>query len=539
VVRRVAITLFMSVVLSVAAPVCGPSPTAAAAMVAYRAPSDAPIVDRFRPPPEPWMPGNRGIDYGTSAGAEITAAADGRVVFAGSVAGSVHVSIAHDDGLRTSYSFVASAAVVATQRVRAGQVVAVAGGPFHFGVRTPDDTYLDPEAVLAGAIRPRARLVPGTDDGLPPLAAERRSLLDSIAGGGVAALAALGTAATDATGLAWHYWVESHPATHARRVADVVRAWSETECTPASTPVPVRRDRRIVVLVSGLGTHSGANTTLEIDTEALGYAPADVVPFSYAGGRAPRAEPVAHDPFVAITERAFDARDSQQSVSESADRLGVLLQQVAATEPGVPIDVIAHSQGGVVARLAVARAGDEARLPPEVESLVTVASPHRGAPLATAVGALDRTPGGRASLSRLRDRADGLDDRLPAIGDLAETSSTMSELDHRSIPERVRYVTLGASGDLVVPGTAALDPEADAVVLLPTDVGTDPHGSVASSPASIREIGLAVAGRGPTCRPLTAVMMSAVMAETIHWGETTLAATALLTTAGAPIPPAE
>lgn len=534
-VRRVAI--IVSVVVSVAVPMCGPWSTAVADVVTYRAPSDAPIVDRFRPPPEPWMPGNRGIDFGTAAGAEITAAADGRVVFAGAVGGSVHVSIAHDDGLRTSYSFVATATVVVTQRVRAGRVVAVAGGPFHFGVRTPDDTYLDPEAVLAGTVRPRARLVPGTDDGLPALAAERRSLLDSIAGGGVAALAAVGTAATDATGLAWHYLVESLPATHALRVAEVVRAWSSTECTPASTPVPARGERRIVVLVSGLGTHSGANTALELDTESLGYAPADVVPFSYAGGRAPRAAPVGHDPFAAITERSFDVRDSQQSLSESADRLGVLLQQVAATEPGVPIDVVAHSQGGVVARLAVARAGDEARLPPEVESLVTVASPHRGAPLATAVGALDRTPGGRASLSRLRDRADGLDDRLPAIGDLAETSSTMSELDHRSIPERVRYVTLGASGDLVVPGTAALDPEADAAVLLPTDVGTGPHGSVASDPSTLREIGLAVAGRDPTCRSLAAVTMSAVMAEAIGWGETMLGAAALVATAGAPLPP--
>lgn len=533
-VRRVAITLFVSTVLSVALPL---APTSAAADVPYRAPTDAPIVDRFRPPPEPWMPGNRGIDFGTAPGAEITAAADGRVVFAGAVGGALHVTVAHDDGLRTSYSFVASVAVVVTERVQVGQVVAVAGGPFHFGVRTPDDGYLDPEAVLAGTIRPRARLVPGTDDGLPALAAERRSLLAAIAGGGVAALSALGTTAVDANAMLWHLWVESHPATHAGRIADVVRAWATTECTNTTEPVPGPEGRRIVVLVSGLGTNSGGNTALEIDTGTLGYAPADVVPFSYAGGRAPRPEAVGHDPFVAIAERAFDGDDSQQSVSESADRLGVLLQQVAATAPGVPIDVIAHSQGGVVARLAVARAGDEERLPAEVESLVTVASPHQGAPLATAVEMLDRTPGGRVTLAHLRAVADGLDDRRPAIGDLAETSSVMSELHDRAVPDRLRYVTIGASGDLVVPGTAALDPGADAAVLVPTAVGTGPHASSASSPATTREIGLAVAGRGPTCRSLAAVMASAVMAETIRWSEATLGIAALATAVGAPLPP--
>jgi len=345
-------------------------------------------------------------------------------------------------------------------------------------------------------------------------------------------MSALGSAVVEADALLWHYWVESQPAVHAQRVAEVIGKWASTDCTPASAPLPVPAERRIVVLVSGLGTASGANTAMEVDTDALGYAPADVVPFSYSGGRAPRLAPVVDDPFVAITERGFDTRDSQQSLSESADRLGALLQQVAAAEPGVPIDVIAHSQGGVVARLAVSRAGDEARLPSTVESVVTVASPHQGAPLATAVDALDHSPGGRASLSRARVVADGLDERLPAIGDLAETSSTMAELHARAVPDRVHYVTIGGSGDLVVPGTAALDPRADATVLLPTAVGTGPHGEVASAAATTREIGLAVAGRGPTCRSLASVAVSATTAEAIRWSESALGAAALFASLG-------
>jgi len=60
---------------------------AATPWVDYRPPSDAEIVDHFRPPPKPWMAGNRGIDYGTSPGAQISASADGRVIFAGLVGG--------------------------------------------------------------------------------------------------------------------------------------------------------------------------------------------------------------------------------------------------------------------------------------------------------------------------------------------------------------------------------------------------------------------------------------------------------------------
>lgn len=515
---------------------------AGAQSVTYRWPAEAPVVDRFRPPPEPWMQGNRGIDLGTEAGAPISAAADGRVVFAGPVADTLHVTILHADGLRTSYSFVGSVTVAVGDRVRVGDVVAVAGGIFHFGVRAPDDTYLDPEALLDGRLRPSVRLVPGTDDGLDALAAERRSLLEIIAGGGVAAAQALSSTTVAVNRLVVHYSVELQAVTHLARVADEMRRWydSRDACTPASTPVPPHRSRRIAVVVSGLGTNSAANTALEIDTSTLGYAPADVVPFSYAGGRAPRrgSVPVGTDPFTAVPETRFDALDSQRSVSDSADDLATLLQQVAAAEPGVPIDVLAHSQGGVVARLGVARAGDDGRLPASVATLVTIASPQQGAPLATMIDGLGAGPGGRAGLSHVRASgvADDLDDRLPAIGDLAETSAVVGELHARPVPDAVRFVTIGGSGDLVVPGTSAIDRHADATVILATSVGTGAHGSMPSGAAATREIGLAVAGMGTTCRSAGAVLVAAATAESVRWAQSTVAAGAVAAAFGAPLP---
>ena len=529
-----------------------PSSSATSASVEYRPPSDAEIVDHFRPPPKPWMAGNRGIDYGTSAGAQVRASADGRVIFAGEVGGALHVTIEHADGLRTSSSFLYSLTVNAGNQVRAGDVIGIAGGPFHFGVRAPDDTYLDPEALLAGLLRPRARLVPGTDQGLESLGArERRTLLDVFLDTGTAALSATSTWTSQTTALVAHYLIELNPTTHALRTVDSFAKWVHDQgtCTPPATPVPVHQSRRIVVLVSGLGTSSDANTAWEVDTEMLGYADADVVRYSYQGGQAPRVDAnqsgnlwsVSSHPLHAIATRPFDSLDSQQSVGTSADHLSALLQSVAAAQPGTPIDVVAHSQGGVVARLAVERSGAAGRLPSEVDTLVTLSSPQQGAPLATGVVALGESPGGAAALSQVRasGAADELDNHLPAISDLAETSPIISELHQRPMPEGVRFVAIGGSGDLVVPGSAAIDQTADASIILPTDIGKEAHGTLPSSPAATREIGLAVAGIGPTCQGLGDATKAFFTAETIRYGQTVAAASAAVAAGMLPIPPAD
>lgn len=529
-----------------------PSARAASTSVEYRPPSDAEIVDHFRPPPKPWMAGNRGIDYGTSAGAQITASADGRVIFAGEVGGALHVTIEHADGLRTSSSFLYSLTVNAGNEVRAGDVIGIAGGPFHFGVRAPDDTYLDPEALLAGLLRPRVRLVPGTDQGLESLGArERRTLLDVFLDTGTAALSATSTWTSRSAALVAHYLIELNPTTHAMRTVDAFAKWVQDQatCTPPESQVPVHQSRRIVVLVSGLGTSSDSNTAWEVDTKSLGYADTDVVRYSYQGGQAPRdgmnppvaAQSVSRHPLDAITTRPFDSLDSQQSIGTSADHLSALLQSVAAAQPGTPIDVVAHSQGGVVARLAVERSGAVSQLPAEVDTLVTLSSPQQGAPLATGVVALGESPGGAAALSQVRasGAADELSNHLPAISDLAETSPIIDELHQRPMPDRVRFVTIGGSGDLVVPGSAAIDHTAGASVILPTDIGKEAHGTLPSSPAATREIGLAVAGMGPTCQSLGPATKAFVTAETIRYGQTVAAASAAVAAGVLPIPPAD
>jgi murein DD-endopeptidase MepM/ murein hydrolase activator NlpD len=127
--------------------------------VAYAPPVVAPVTDPFRPPPQPWLPGNRGIEYATTPGTPVRAAGRGRVSFAGPVAGALHVTVAHPDGIRTSYSFLATVTVRAGADVVRGQVVGTTGPRLHVGARR-GDTYIDPASLWAATGPPWVRLAP-------------------------------------------------------------------------------------------------------------------------------------------------------------------------------------------------------------------------------------------------------------------------------------------------------------------------------------------------------------------------------------------
>jgi len=497
---------------------CAPATNLAHAqlVVRYRPPVDAPIVEHFHLPPKPWMAGNRGIDYATEPGSSIHAAAAGEVIFAGEVGGWLHVTVRHEDGLRTTYSFVQSISVKKGMRVTAETEVALAGEKFHFGIRTPDDMYLDPEKFLRGEIKQQFVLTPSSADGADPLE-ERRSFLQLVAEKvGELSQAAVSTATSELR-FALHYAA----ALSLNRIAIVVARDSllalRQKCTATTTATPKISSRRIAVLVSGLGTGSGDNSAWHFPTQEIGYDDADVVRFSYRGGHVrSQGERIS---LQSIQQTEFSAIDSQQDIELSADRLNELLKEISVREPGVPIDVLAHSQGGVVARLAVSENESSHVVPTEVENLVTVASPHQGAPLATAVDALQKTPSGPTLLEEIRNSGafDELDDRRSAITQLSEVSAITNRAAAANVVPR--FTAIGGSGDLVVPGTSALSPAADYHYLVPTDFSTAAHGDLVSHPTVAREISRVVNGQAPTCRSVFAVARDTAAAEGIRFGE--------------------
>lgn len=124
----------------------------------FRPPVDRPVTDPFRPPSDPYGSGNRGVEYGTESGDPVRAAAAGTIVFAGAVAGSLHVTIDHGGGVVSSYSHLQRVSVRVGARVAQGQVIAIAGERLHFGVRV-NGSYVDPFGFV-GVRRTRVRLVP-------------------------------------------------------------------------------------------------------------------------------------------------------------------------------------------------------------------------------------------------------------------------------------------------------------------------------------------------------------------------------------------
>ncbi|MBC8363754.1 MAG: peptidoglycan DD-metalloendopeptidase family protein [Actinobacteria bacterium] len=478
-----------------------------AAPVAYQAPVDTPVIDGFRPPARPWLPGNRGYEYATFPGQVVRAAADGSVLFAGTVAGSRHVTLLHADGLRTSYSFLSSIEVTHGREVLAGTAVGRAATTFHFGVRDPDGTYLDPGLIFGSNGTLRARLAPHDEEAIVAAAREllgdeRSTLGNLVAAAGSATswvgeqfvegaafgrqvVASAGRTAID--GLTWY--VERPIAAVGASIdlaTDLLAALPTPECTPSEVGVESPRGDRVAILVPGLDSGSDGGPITDLDMQALGIDPDDVVRFSYGGGRIAGDGPGPE--WATQLEASHEAAgDVHRPVDESAELLAQLLSDIAGERPGATLEVYGHSLGGLVALEGVARLAADADAPHL--RLVTLSTPHGGNLLAEGfdvLGALKVV----AEAFRLGGRPEV---GQPVLADLAVGAL-------RPVPSGVEALSLAASGDLFVPaGRAELDGARTVVVDV---LGTDAHGGLVGHRDALREISLFLADRPSACQSL-------------------------------------
>jgi murein DD-endopeptidase MepM/ murein hydrolase activator NlpD len=108
------------------------------------------VVHGFDLPAQPWLPGHRGVDLAAGRGSSVRSAGAGTVVYAGTVGGVPVVTVAHADGLRTTYQPV-------TATVRAGDQVDAGG---RIGTLAVDRGHCRPRACLHwGLLRGRGYLV--------------------------------------------------------------------------------------------------------------------------------------------------------------------------------------------------------------------------------------------------------------------------------------------------------------------------------------------------------------------------------------------
>ncbi|MGV3758238.1 MAG: peptidoglycan DD-metalloendopeptidase family protein [Actinomycetota bacterium] len=479
-------------------------------------PVDAPVLDPFRPPESPWQAGNRGIEYDTAEGTPVRATAAGSVVFAGQVAGHRHVTVLHPDGVRTSYSFLTEIHVVLGQRVEQGQPLGEAGPGFHLGARR-GDAYFDPAALFEpGSVR--VHLVAFE---VPPGFGPRgeRSALSQLAGTVGGAIVDVGRAATDhladGIGVAGAYvrehgpellrtfahYAVPYPVRIAVGAVDALRDAHRVAmrpCTPAGAAVDPPPGPARAIRVGGLGSTSEDAAIDDLDVEALGYDVDDVARFSYAGGTTP----ASGGSFAGLPASTYDEADSQADLWESGAALADLLEAATEQDPTTPLDLLAHSQGGLVARVAivelVARHG-RAWVRRHVGELVTLGTPHDGADLATAALALQSTVVGDQALE-VGEWLTGLDADAASPEQLAETSDLQRELAERwaEVADVVEVTSVAARGDLVVPVPRT---EVDGAVHVVVSVdGLRAHDALPGSAEAHREVALALADRPPTCR---------------------------------------
>jgi triacylglycerol esterase/lipase EstA (alpha/beta hydrolase family) len=505
---------------SQATPPAPPAPT-------YSPPVAAPITDPFRPPAGPYGAGNRGLEYDTEAGDPVWASADGTVVFAGPVAGALHVTLRHDDGVRTSYSFLSAIGVVLGQRVTAGVRIGTAGERLHFGARS-GDAYFDPASLfVVGEVE--VELLPFE---IPPgssPAAEARALAQlALDRGGGVGIPGVGAA------LGWLYDRASTTVTYTAQLnlaarglgvaADLGRRLVHRgACSDGPPPAaPARGRDRVAITVAGLGSSSAEGAIDALRAADLGYDRDRVVRFSYAGGRAPGSGAAFGD----VATRAYEPEATQGDLHSAAGRLADLVQDIAAADPDATIDLFAHSQGGVVARLALLELVDRGAALDRLGVVTTLATPHKGSDLATAVAGANTTLTGSLGLDAASVVfGSDIDPDAAAIRQMGEHSELVRELVAAGLPEGVRLVSIAARGDLAV---AAPNTEVAGATNVTVPVsGWSAHADLVASDEATAEMARALAGQPPGCEGWRDVVADVVVGHGISLAEDQLAAAAL------------
>jgi hypothetical protein len=310
----------------------------------------------------------------------------------------------------------------------------------------------------------------------------------------------------------------------AAALADIIERWVEP-CTPEDVAPPEMpaRQNRIAVFVAGLGSHSSGqhaseNLSSELGAMALGYWPQNTYDFSYRGGRNPA---------------PYEAKDTTRDLRDDARDLRDLLDQIAREHPGAQVDLIAHSQGGLIAREALAHDYDspEHQLPP-IGHVVTLATPHHGADAATAAAWLRWTAEGQAMQRLAKEMFTSFDLTGPGVAQLSETSQFIDRINQRSLREGVAYTSITSPTDLTVPAVRARLANADNVIIDADPRAFGSHSSIKQSPFAFREVQLAIADAPPTCQPVWKNATRAFAGAIVATGEDAVGAAAAARTAG-------
>ena len=280
-----------------------------------------------------------------------------------------------------------------------------------------------------------------------------------------------------------------------RRFVDAMTAECSDDAPPADGSGGSTHRVMVVAGINSSGPAGDRGSTVKLDVRALGYraAAGEVRYYSYA---------VDGGPYTAV--------DTQQSLDMSARLLGDQLRVMQRDEPGREVDLVAHSQGGVVVDVFLQRYYDPAdpTLPP-VGTVVTLSSPHEGAPLASAAEQIRDSELGRAALDEVAHAVPSLPaPNSPAVQQLSENSSTIRDVQRAGVPEHVDVTSIGATEDLVVPATnISLSGATETTVAVNS---LSEHSAIVRDPNALRAVRAALEGRPPPCLDFGTALRGAV-----------------------------
>lgn len=224
----------------------------------------------------------------------------------------------------------------------------------------------------------------------------------------------------------------------------------------AGAKAPPAPNDNIVVTIAGIGsttelTANGTVTTnatmYKADLTTLGFSEDRVYHFSYAGIE-------EGGPGSYRLHKPYAKEETYKSIRDSADLLGQQLKEIGKHHPGKKIDLVAHSQGGLVAQYYLANLYDPDRTTSaRVDHFISMGTPHLGADSAQLHDTLAGTPQGDFLLEGWEVAAKEFGLPPPSsesAREMAEDSPFIRELNEQWNPEVAKTATVAATFDFVV-----------------------------------------------------------------------------------------
>ena len=302
-------------------------------------------------------------------------------------------------------------------------------------------------------------------------------------------------------------------------------------------PRPPPPNDNILVAVAGIGSSTSEGpdgikasaSVYEGDWEQMGYKKGSVYHFSYKGieNRASNDEYALH--------AAYPKEETYKSIVLSARLLDRQIREIHRRYPDKKIDIVAHSQGGLVAQEYITRLySPKSEIGLDISHFVSISTPHQGADAAQLNARLSDNDAGRQALAKLEAVSQKMGWPPPSsqsAREMAEGSPFIRRLDADWDPTKVPTTTIGASYDLIVTAqhtrlkaashyTSQIDPQMGLPV--PT---LESHGKIVNSMATKQIIYNTLADTPSACTGFRDFKADFISGETISRVEDGLAST--------------